>query len=80
MEPQLTKNVLITLFDLRRDGLRCNAGVVAHRLHVRPSQVARSLIRLEKLGLVDAARLTLTLPGLAVAVRWRTQPLSAKAA
>ena len=80
MEKQISERVLITLFEFRRDGQRCDAGTVAAHLGDRPSRVAATMVRLEGRGLVDASRARLTFTGLAVAVGLRPAASAAAAA
>jgi Mn-dependent DtxR family transcriptional regulator len=63
----LLLDVLASLFHLARSGHPAHAGAIARRLGVSPSLAAEALVRLEQLGLCDAARARLTLRGLAVA-------------
>jgi Mn-dependent DtxR family transcriptional regulator len=57
--------VLLALFDLSRAGLPCTRERIAGRLGLNAMHVSSALSRLERVGLVHRARLSLT--GLALA-------------
>lgn len=59
------------LFELRSIDVRPSVRALADRAGVRLKVMAETLCVLHDAGLVDATRLTLTLPGLAVAVASR---------
>lgn len=59
--------VLGALYLLSPMQARIDASSLAHRLGTSPTEAALALLRLERLGLVDASRPRLTLRGLAVA-------------
>ncbi len=65
--------VLESLFVQSGQGQACDAGAIARRLGLRASEVGAALVVLERRGLVDAERVRLTLPGLAVAASLRAR-------
>jgi DNA-binding IclR family transcriptional regulator len=61
--------VLYALFCLSRDTRHISATTLAAEVGLTPTLAARTLVALERAGLVDASRARLTLLGLATAVR-----------
>jgi DNA-binding IclR family transcriptional regulator len=59
--------LLDALYTLSPTQARLDAASLARRLGVSVTDAARALVRLEQLGLADAARVRLTMRGLAVA-------------
>ena len=59
------------LFDLASAGRRASVRMLGDRLGAGLSETAEALSALHDAGLVDATRLRLTLPGLALAVATR---------
>ncbi len=59
--------LLVVLFDLAQADRPANVRRIAEVLDVRLGQVATTLSELDRLGLVHAARVRLSFPGLAIA-------------
>jgi Mn-dependent DtxR family transcriptional regulator len=59
--------LLVVLFDLAQADRPANVRRIAEVLEVRLGEVATQLNELDRLGLVRAARVRLTFPGLAIA-------------
>ena len=62
-----TRAVLFALFHLGRRNLPASVAAACRLTALRPKAVQDALLRLDRAGLVDAERVRLTLPGLAVA-------------
>ncbi len=60
-------SVLFTLLELARADVPAHAGEIAQRLGLTAVRVGEVLVHLERRGLADAARVRLTMHGLAVA-------------
>lgn len=61
------RSILFVLFDLARADRPATVDRIAARLGTSPNQVRQRLDQLERLKLVDAQRVRLTLAGLAIA-------------
>jgi DNA-binding IclR family transcriptional regulator len=68
--------LLDALYTLSPTQARLDASTLARRLGVSATDAARALVRLEQLGLADAARTRLTMRGLAVAAAHAAQVAS----
>jgi Mn-dependent DtxR family transcriptional regulator len=67
MASTLSIQVLETIHEQQLRDRAPDAGSIAKALGARPTQVGEALLVLERRGLVDAARVRLTMVGLAVA-------------
>jgi Mn-dependent DtxR family transcriptional regulator len=67
MTHSIILETLDSLLVLHGLNVRVDAGALARRLGVRPTEVAHALVHLERRGLADAATARLTLAGLAAA-------------
>ncbi len=72
MQTALTFPVLEAIFSMSSVGLRITRRALSRRLRLGEVELDRQLLVLDRRGLVDAARLRLTLPGLALAVALRS--------
>lgn len=73
MDHSIVAAVLVSLFDLAREGHHAHMGNVAGRLGISRAEVVRALKLLEQKGLVEAHRCRLTMGGLAVAASFRAE-------
>ncbi len=64
---KIQARLLVVLFDLAQADRPANVRRIAEVLEVRLGEVANTLSELDRLGLVRAARVRLTFPGLAIA-------------
>ncbi|MFO0694422.1 MAG: hypothetical protein U0230_12760 [Polyangiales bacterium] len=71
MDHSIVAAVLVSLFDLAREGKHAHMGNVAGRLGISRAEVVRALKLLEQKGLVEAHRCRLTMAGLAVSASLR---------
>lgn len=71
------QRVLRALFELSRAVRNIEAGTLAGELGLRPTQVGKALLELERRGLICVERLRLTMTGLARATRLPGQALLA---
>ncbi len=72
MQIALTFPVLAAIFSMSSDGLRITRTALSRRLRLGEAELDRQLLVLDRRGFIDAARLRLTLPGLALAVSLRS--------
>jgi hypothetical protein len=82
MQIALTFIVLQAVFSMSSDNLPITRSVLAGRLGLTGPVLERHLLALEESGFIDARRLRLTLPGLAMAASLRarrSQPASVAA-
>ena len=70
-DTHLIRLVLRHLFNLAQDTEMASVGRIAADLGLQRHAVAQALLSLDRAGLVDCARVRLTLAGLAVAVGTR---------
>jgi hypothetical protein len=68
MSNQELQATLYAIFRLSRDNLHIDASSIGRVVGISTSGVALALIELDRLGLVDASRARLTMPGLVIAV------------
>ena len=68
---QTSLRVLIAIFSRYSKSLSVSRGELARSLDLAPRELEGAFAKLERAGLLDAARLRLTLSGLAVAVACR---------
>jgi Mn-dependent DtxR family transcriptional regulator len=68
---QISTRVLIAIFSRYSKSVSVSRAELARSLDVAPQELEGALAELERAALVDAARLRLTLSGLAVAVACR---------
>ena len=79
-DAHLIRLVLQYLYTLAQRTEPASIGQIACDLGLSRAVVARILLTLDRAGLVDCARVRLTLPGLALAVSTRTPAVLAAAA
>ncbi len=72
MQITLTFPVLEAIFSMSSDSLQITRRTLSRRLGLGQAELDRQLLVLDRRGFIDAARLRLTLPGLALAVSLRS--------